>query len=176
MEWYYANESDQQITFDEENFAGLVEIGTIKKDTLVWNEAMDDWQEAGSVKPDLFALTTTSSSPEQVTADEATTTPPSLANHGPGPGAPPQQDGLAIASLVCSIIGVLLSCGYGLGLFPGIAGVICGHMSKKKTNAQGLPNGMATAGLITGYIAIAVSILMGIVMIVAIGAAVASEM
>lgn len=62
-----------------------------------------------------------------------------------------RRSGYAIASLVLSIVGIA---SYGLGA---ILGVVFGHIAKSKIKNQ--PNmyggdGMATAGLIIGYIVI----------------------
>lgn len=81
----------------------------------------------------------------------------------PVPGAGPRQtpsparktSGLAIASLVCSIGSFII---IPLGFIPGI---ICGHMARKRIAArpslQG--SGLAKAGLIIGYIALGVNLL-----------------
>ena len=72
------------------------------------------------------------------------------------PGTPPpspvrETSGLAIASLVCGILG-FLTCG-----LTGIAAVITGHLamsSIKRGNGAIEGKGMALAGLITGYISV----------------------
>ena len=69
---------------------------------------------------------------------------------------PPKNSGLAIWSLVLGILG--LTCFW---LFTGIPAVICGHMahSRIKRSAGALTGeGLALAGLITGYSSIALSI------------------
>lgn len=171
MEWFYANESDQQVSFQEENFQGLVEAGSIKEGTLVWNETMSDWKPCSDVRPDLFGIAA-SSSPDnsipayttQPTVDQPTTAQPAVP-----PSAPPtpsQNDGLAIASLVCGICGFVC---YPIGLFLGLAAVICGHISRKRlVERTGSTDGggLALAGLILGYIAMTISIIIGGIYIV----------
>lgn len=58
---------------------------------------------------------------------------------------PPDQ-GLAVASLVCSLIGLVLC-------FPAILGIVFGHvaLSKAKRGEAG-GRGMAQAGMIVGYV------------------------
>ncbi|MFI9453045.1 DUF4190 domain-containing protein [Amycolatopsis sp. NPDC052450] len=58
---------------------------------------------------------------------------------------PPDQ-GMAVASLVCSLIGLVLC-------FPAILGIIFGHiaLSKAKRGEAG-GQGMAQAGMIIGYV------------------------
>jgi len=78
-------------------------------------------------------------------------------------------DGLSIAALVLGIIATI-TCYFG-GFF-GIPAVICGHLSLKKIKHSPTPlggKGMAIAGLITGYIGIALSILF--ILLIAIGIA-----
>ncbi|GEK21140.1 DUF4190 domain-containing protein [Cellulomonas xylanilytica] len=75
---------------------------------------------------------------------------------GPGYGAAYPKNGLAVWSLVLGIVSFVLGC----GLFTGIPAVIVGNNSKKAV-ARGEANngGMATAGVILGWIAIVLSVL-----------------
>ncbi len=83
----------------------------------------------------------------------------------PGYGAPlmaPQQrnNGMAIASMVVSIVGaVSLPC-YGIGgIVIGLVGAILGHVAKRQIaerNEGG--GGMALAGIIVGWIAVAIGV------------------
>lgn len=74
---------------------------------------------------------------------------------------PPPNDGFAITSMVLGIIAVL-TCYFGIIL--GTVAVIFGHISlgkmKRDPNIGG--KGMAIAGLATGYVGIAASIVTGI--------------
>jgi hypothetical protein len=81
--------------------------------------------------------------------------------------APPQTDGFAITSMVLGIIAVI-TCYF--GAFPGIIAVIFGHLSLSKMKRDPLlgGKGMAVAGLVTGYIGIAVSIVFGIMLLFAV--------
>jgi hypothetical protein len=72
-------------------------------------------------------------------------------------------DGLAIASLICGILGLLGTCGYGVGVIPAIAGLICGLMSRTK-------GGIRTAGIVCSSVAIGLCIL-AIVLIFVVGIA-----
>ncbi len=70
----------------------------------------------------------------------------------------PRTDGFAITSMVLGIIAVV-SCYF--GAIPGLIAVIFGHLSlgKIKKDPQTIGGkGMAIAGLVTGYIGIAVTI------------------
>ena len=83
------------------------------------------------------------------------------ASYTPGPSLP-VTNGLAIASMICGILSLILFCFCG-GLFLGIPAVICGHLSLNQLNAPGNSQqgrGMAVAGLICGYLGIAFFIIM----------------
>ncbi|MCS0498690.1 DUF4190 domain-containing protein [Protaetiibacter mangrovi] len=59
----------------------------------------------------------------------------------------PRTNGVAIASLVCSLAGLLV------GALACIAGVILGHIALSQIRARGEGGrGMALGGLITGYV------------------------
>lgn len=64
--------------------------------------------------------------------------------------------GLSIASLVCSILGILSTCCCAcLGLpFP-IAAIILGFLAKDE---YGNRNGMATAGIIIGFVGVVIAL------------------
>jgi hypothetical protein len=78
----------------------------------------------------------------------------------PSPGAPsPGQgtNGLAIASLVCGILGWL--CGIGA-----ILAIILGFVAKNQIRTSGQSgDGMATAGIVLGFVSLAVAIVVAIV-------------
>jgi hypothetical protein len=66
--------------------------------------------------------------------------------HGPGYGGARRTNGLAIASLVCSLVGLFTCIGAPIG-------VVLGHVAKGQLKTSGEDgDGLATAGLITGYI------------------------
>ena len=85
------------------------------------------------------------------------TTPPSL-----GATSQPKTSALAIWSLALGILGVVLvlAC---LGVLFAIPGVICGHIAYsriKRSSGALAGEGMAIAGLITGYVSIGLSVFM----------------
>ncbi|WP_037316288.1 DUF4190 domain-containing protein [Amycolatopsis orientalis] len=81
---------------------------------------------------------------------------------------PPDQ-GMAVASLVCSLIGLVMC-------FPAILGIIFGHiaLSKAKRGEAG-GQGMAQAGMVVGYVVTALwlipVILWFVFVVLAVGAA-----
>jgi hypothetical protein len=72
-----------------------------------------------------------------------------------GYGQPMPPRGLSIASMVCGIVGVVLSFFF-VGFLPALAGVILGHIGRKKEPAA---RGFSLTGLITGYVGLAFSLL-----------------
>lgn len=70
-----------------------------------------------------------------------------------------KTNGLAIASMVVSLAGVALLACYGIGGAAGLVGAILGHVAKRQI-AQRNENGrgMALAGIIIGWITLALSL------------------
>ena len=66
---------------------------------------------------------------------------------------PAQPKALSIASLCCGIAALV---GFGFFLLPQIAAVILGHMALSREPAG---RGMAIAGLVLGYVGVALTIL-----------------
>lgn len=70
---------------------------------------------------------------------------PPPAGYPPGYGAAKGTNGLAIGSLVASLLGLFTCIG-------GVAGIVLGHMARKQIAQSGEEGrGMATAGLVIGY-------------------------
>jgi hypothetical protein len=89
---------------------------------------------------------------------------PATQAYVPVPAGPPQ--GLAIASMVTGLAGLLFSLiAVGFGFLASVAAVVTGHMAQKK---QPYAKGFWLTGIITGYIGIAISIFFFIIFIVAI--------
>jgi hypothetical protein len=87
----------------------------------------------------------------------------------PGYGAPPaspSNNGMAIASLIVSIVGAAGLCGYGLGGYLGIVGAILGHVARRQIRQRGEAGaGMALAGVIIGWIAAAIAVIATIIIV-----------
>jgi competence protein ComGC len=78
-----------------------------------------------------------------------------------------QSSGLALASMILGICGIVLC----LGPLAGIPGVICGHMAHSRIKQSGgtmRGAGQATAGLIMGYLSIAWIFVIGLMAAIAI--------
>ncbi|MFF1830009.1 DUF4190 domain-containing protein [Paenarthrobacter sp. NPDC058040] len=76
---------------------------------------------------------------------------------------PSQPKGLSIASMICGIATLV---GFGFFILPQIAAVVLGHLGLKREPAG---KGMAIAGLVMGYIGVALA-LIWIIFIVVVGA------
>ena len=165
MQWFYADDSDQQHEVDEETLAELVGGGTVRSDTLVWNETMPDWQSCSSVRPELFggnALPPALSHAQkkQITSAE----PGQLYYRAP-------VDAVAVCSLVFGGLGLLCFQGFGL------VGVICGHIAYKRAKedpSQSTNRGLAIGGLVTGYLSILILVAIIVFYGVMIGVGIAS--
>jgi hypothetical protein len=102
--------------------------------------------------------------------------PPGYAyGYAPPPGFPPtpvyvakpKANGLALASMILGITGITV--GLCLIFFPvmPILAVVFGHLGLSQTRTTGAPGrGYAIAGLVTGYIGIALAILWLIALII----------
>jgi hypothetical protein len=166
MDWYYADASEQQQRVSEENLAALVADGVIKPNTLVWNETLTDWKEATLIRPDLFA--SMSYPPVLTPMDQRNA---ALPGYAPQP-ATGTTDPVSICALVFGILGIL-SC---FGIFS-IVGIVCGHIGRKRARIETVQTsngGLALAGLITGYIGLAISAVVVLVYGAMIIAAIAS--
>lgn len=109
------------------------------------------------------------------------TGPPAPAGYGGygGYGVPPQvgypvfapqpkTNSLALASMITSIVGAALLVCYGIGGIPAMVGAILGHVARRQIRERGEGgDGMALAGIITGWIAFGL-LLLGVIAIVGI--------
>jgi hypothetical protein len=91
-------------------------------------------------------------------------------SQGYGPMLKPPTEGLAIASLVISCIAVPGAlCASGVGGLIGIVGAVLGHVAQRKIRANGSSGrGMALAGVIVGWVAAAIALVMVAVIVVAV--------
>lgn len=162
MDWYYSKDAAQHGPVALEDLQAKIRSGEVAPDALVWRDGMLDWAAATTV-PDLISASPAApDSAVSVYTPPATPLPaqyPLIANARP-------TSGLAIASLVFGILGFTLC------LVPGIIAVICGHMAMGPTHPQTGNlggRGMAVAGLILGYICVALLLIFALYFIGMIG-------
>ncbi len=56
MQWLYNSNQNEQKVATEADLPRLVSEGSIRSDTLLWNNQLTDWTEASQVLPDLFPI------------------------------------------------------------------------------------------------------------------------
>ena len=158
-EWYYGKGGQQYGPVDEATIKARAATGEISSTDLVWKEGMEKWLPLSEVSE--LTSVVAASPVAAATASPYTSPQTNPAGVSPAGGMyeTPPTSGLAIASLVCGILAVIIC--YINALF-GIPAVICGHMAMKRTKPGVQPaqsgRGMAIAGLICGYIGIAIQV------------------
>lgn len=80
-------------------------------------------------------------------------------------GPPAEPKGLSIASLCCGIAALM---GFGFLLLPQIAAVILGHLALRREPSG---RGMAIAGLVLGYVGVALTILVIVIFVMLLSSA-----
>ena len=165
MQWYYSKNSTQLGPISDTELREKLASGEVMRTDLVWREGMPDWVAVVHVAELSMVLP----NPPQIAAQDQTGTlamnapytPPTASGGGIPVGVP--TSGLAIASLICGILG-LVTCVF----VPGIAGVICGHMALNRMADTSSPvggRGMAIAGLITGYLSVLMLVAFALLMV-----------
>jgi hypothetical protein len=164
-DWFYGKDNTQHGPVSDLEIRNLITAGQIDMNTVVWREGMTDWipmKDVPEFSP-THGNTASSNSPYA--------SPQTNAGQAPYVNTVP-TDGMSIAALVCGILAVM-SCWVG-GIF-GVPAVICGHTSLRKIKYSSVPiqgKGMAIAGLVTGYIGIAMSLFFGMFFIIGISSGV----
>ncbi|CAN5145821.1 hypothetical protein BH23VER1_BH23VER1_32970 [soil metagenome] len=151
--WYYVTLAGEKAEAPNNDLTAAIQSGLVARDTLVWEEGMANWQAAGQVRPELFG------SPP-LAAPAPSLSQPSPLSDVPYPPPPPGRTtpGLTVASFVCGLVSIVL----GLGALTGIPAVILGHMAMKLYRTEPEIHegrGLAVAGLVLGYISIALTVL-----------------
>jgi hypothetical protein len=134
--WHISENGLRRGPIAEADLRSMIAGGQVQGHTMVWREGMENWQPVCSL-PDLCAGH------------------PWLAAQAAGQMSP--ANGLAITSMVCGILSLLLVfvfCGMISGL-AALPAVIFGHMALRAIRDAQAPmggRGMAIAGLVTGYL------------------------
>ena len=140
--YHIAIEGRKQGPLNEAEVREKIARGELKPSDLCWREGWQDWRRVDAVF----------SAP----AEDA---PPPLPLRTPGTadsGGTPKTCGLAKVSLVCGICTIVLFPLFFLFMIPAI---VCGHVAQSRIRqAKGalLGGGMALAGLIMGYMGVAI--------------------
>jgi hypothetical protein len=163
MGYYIANEGVQQGPFERDD---LPRRG-LRADSLVWAEGMNDWRRADTV-PELAALLR---SAPVAPVPQAQRSP--LMYQTPPIG---QSNGMAVASMVLGIVSYPVSMLYCMGAIVAILAIVFGFVARGriKRNETTVGGGMALAGIILGFIHIALVVLF-IVLVMLIGVVAISQ-
>ena len=135
--WYYAKDGGREGPVPLDELRGILRENVVPLTTVVWTEGMDQWRPACEV-------------PELGAGGQVVQPTPGV---GLSMGAP-QSSGLAIASMVLGIVGILA-----VPIVCSIAAVICGHMARSQIRqGEGRVggDGMVMTGLITGYLGLVI--------------------
>ncbi len=163
MEIHVARGGQQSGPFPLDEVRRQLAAGELSPEDLAWTEGQTEWVQLRSF-PGLNATAPTlplPAAPTPPTLPAQTTAaslPAAAAYLPPAPAAARvEQSGLAIASLILGILGVTA-----VPVITSVPAVICGHMAKaeiRKSGGRLSGEGMATAGLITGYFSLVCCIL-----------------
>ena len=104
-------------------------------------------------------------------SDQIPTPPPASPYVAPAPGAGPKQ-GLSLASFILGLVGLVFSWVPILGFLAAVAAVILGFIAKAKEKQA--PKWMWIVGVIAGFVAVVISliVLIGFIVLIAIGVSV----
>ena len=163
MQWYYSKNFTQLGPVSVDELRAKLASAEVSSTDLAWREGMSDWCPVSSI--DELRTPSNGQVAGSAMIEGSPYAPPLAPAGAPSYAVPPPTSGLAIASMVCGILG-LMTC-----LLPGIAAVICGHMALKQMADPSLRvggRGMAVAGLITGYLS--VTGLVGILLVMVLAA------
>lgn len=145
--WHYSIDGVQHGPVDDDEMRAMLGSGMINGSTFVWREGMETWQPLAH-------------HPEWASLINSPTGAP-MSGYG---GVPP-TNGMAIASMVCGLVSLPMMLGCWLGIVVGIPAVICGHvaLSQMRRSVIQQGRGLAITGLITGYLSIGLTLLVGVV-------------
>ena len=146
MQIHVARDGKELGVFSLEEINRQLAAGSLRLTDQAWYEGAAGWAALstvpGVIAAPASAVPQISSTP--VAASPAVVIPPR------------KSEPLAVLSLIFSILGL---CGFCCGFFvsAAIAGIVCGHiaLSRIKANPELEGHGLAMAGLIIGYVAVA---------------------
>jgi|694.fasta_scaffold90399_4 hypothetical protein len=158
MQIHVGRNNQQLGTFTAPQILDGLASGQFLPTDLAWHEGLGDWQplsrlEALSATPEVPVISAPPPVPQPIFKAQGPVTPVRVSSASSS--LPGWSLGLGIASFLC-------------GLFAGLPAVICGHKAlgkiKRGESSEG-GRGMAIAGLIMGYLSIAMTVLVIPVMI-----------
>lgn len=157
--WFFELNGSQHGPETTEQIRLRLRNGELSAATLVWREGLSDWIPLAQ-NPEFQSVAQPAVAPVMVPNQ-----PMQYVQGAPGIGMPPSQNGLAITSMILAICGLFLTVACGVGALLGIPAVILGHISRRQIREAGgsqTGDGLALTGLILGYLAIGIMVLMGV--------------
>jgi type II secretory pathway pseudopilin PulG len=142
MQYHVAKNGEKSGPFEKEEVYRRLVSGELSGSDLGWCEGMAEWEPLSKLIPP-------QTPPIPSSANKAVFASSAIRVAGPLPNT--KTSGMAVASMICGILGLLL-------WLPCIPAVILGHLglSAIKKSAGALKGGgMAVTGLVTGYLMIA---------------------
>ncbi|MDZ4286762.1 MAG: DUF4190 domain-containing protein [Prosthecobacter sp.] len=144
MQYHISKDGTQIGPFSEGEVRQKLAGGEIAGSDLAWHEGLPEWQALSSLlrEPASGAPPIPSSAPVP---------PPLFQGVSPMPAAQPSASGLAIGSMICGLLGLII-------FITSLPAVIMGHIALSRIKTSGGTiggRGMAVTGLITGYMILA---------------------
>jgi hypothetical protein len=151
MQIHVARDGKQLGVFSLEEINRQLGAGTLSLSDQAWYEGAAGWAALSTV-PGVSAAAPGSA--PQVSPVPAPVAPMAL-------GPQKKTEPLAIMALVFGVMGLLGFC-CGLFLAAAVAGIVCGHLalSKIKANPELEGHGLALSGMIIGYVAVGVWVIL----------------
>jgi hypothetical protein len=149
MQIHVARDGKELGVFSLEEINRQLAAGTLRLSDLAWYEGAAAWAALSTV-PGVNATpaaTTPLATPTTVATPSAASAP--LVS-------PRRNEQLAVLSLILSALGLFGFC-CGFFMTAAIAGIVCGHiaLSRIKANPELEGRGLAMAGVVIGYVAVA---------------------
>jgi len=177
MQWYYSKNGTQLGPIGTEDIQSKLASGEIAQSDLVWKDGMADWLPAGQIAELRVVLQATSPvapAPSSPVVENSPYTPPvTAAPVSPVPygGLPVSANcGKATAAMVLGICGIVFAiCCSFVGVILGILAVIFGNLAKTEIAQNpylAAHLGKAKSGVLMGWIAIALGVVMVVVSLV----------
>jgi hypothetical protein len=167
MQWYYSKNGTQLGPIGTEDIQSKLASGEISQSDLAWKDGMADWLPAGQIpelRPVLQAtspVAPVSSSPVASPYSPPVAPPVAPVSHIGVPLSP--TCGKATTAMVLGICGLVFSfCCGPIGLVCGILAIVFGNQAKQQIAQNPIwaaDLGKAKSGVIMGWIAIALSII-----------------
>jgi hypothetical protein len=156
MEIHIARDGEQFGPFSPEEVRRQLVAGTLLPTDFAWAQGVADWTPLSAVPGLMPAPAKIGSAPQAAPWQSSAATGPEVARE------PVMRTSvLAVMSMICGVFSITL-------LIPGVAGiaaVVCGHLARgrvRRSKGWLLGEGMATAGLVTGYLGLFLVLLAGL--------------